>query len=78
MTTQAVSSREAFSNWGSCDWMGTTRVNMNDEHKPARARTSTTGPCGVPRDSLLRAFSSRDIDARLSAWAGQARPRAPF
>ncbi len=44
VTTQAVSSREAFSSCGNCDWMGTTRVNMNDEHRPARARIATTRP----------------------------------
>ncbi len=35
VTTQAVSSRLAFSSSGSFDWIGTMSVNMNDEHRPA-------------------------------------------
>ena len=33
VTTHAVSSRLAFSSSGSFDWIGTTSVNMNDEHE---------------------------------------------
>ena len=33
VTTQAVSSRLASSSSGSFDWIGTTSVNMNDEHE---------------------------------------------
>ena len=35
--THALSAREAFSSTGSSAWMGTTRVNMNDEVSPANA-----------------------------------------
>ena len=70
VTTQAVSSLEAFRSSGSFAWIGTTRVNRNDEHRPATASTATTAPFGVLRDSLLRAFSSRDIGSRLSVPPG--------
>ncbi len=51
VTTQVVSSREAFSSWGSSACSGTTSVNMNEEHRPAKASTATIAHLGgVRRD----------------------------
>ena len=90
VTTHAVSSRLAFSSSGSFDWIGTTRVNMNDDARPAIARTATIAPCrgirvslrlssgaippGYPRRALPDALSPRCARRRTR---GATRPAGP-
>jgi len=80
VTTHAVSSRSAWSSSGSRVWMGTTRVNMNDEARPAIASTATMAPCRGIRVNRRRASSEPIVSGYrpgdAAALRGRARQRA--
>ncbi len=73
VTTQVVSSREAFSSCGSSACSGTTSVNMKEEHRPAKASTATIAHLGGVRERRFLALSSlapTDSGYRRSSGAG--------
>ena len=76
VTTQAVSSRLAFSSSGSCAWIGTTSVNMNEEARPANASTAMMAPCRGIRVRRRLSSSSREPIASGYRRALRARARA--
>ena len=60
----------------SFDWIGTIRVNMNDEHRPATASTATMAPCrGIRVSRRLASSSPAPIRPGYRRRRAVARPR---